>query len=421
MDARRPSALLQPLAVAVAIGIALRLAFGLVYWNDKPLTRDEQEYLSLARSLAAGHGFVYDPILSEASIEPFGRAPGYPAFLAAIGAGRAPVSSVTVVVDVAQAFVGAIGIVFVALLTRVVAGNTAAVWSARIAAVYPPLVWVAGYAMSEALFWPMALAAVWLLETTRRSPRPFRWALATGAVVGLSILVRPGHVLFVPFALLALNGLRLPRNRGTLTATAATAAAFLLGIILVVGPWTARNVVHHGRFLFVASDGGVTFWTGNHPLAIGEGDMAANPVLKLDNHRLRAEHPGLTEEELEPIFYREALAWIRSNPGRWIGLEFRKLFYTFVPVGPSYTLHSPRYLLLSLASYGAVALLALVALIRTRGWSTIPGLWALAASSVLTALIFFPQERFRIPIIDPTLVILAGAAVASFAPRARRS
>ena len=48
------------IAAAALVGFALRLAFGLVYWTDQPLTRDEREYLSLARSLAAGHGYVYD-------------------------------------------------------------------------------------------------------------------------------------------------------------------------------------------------------------------------------------------------------------------------------------------------------------------------------------------------------------------------
>ena len=42
------------IAAAALVGFALRLAFGLVYWTHQPLTRDEREYLSLARSLAAG-------------------------------------------------------------------------------------------------------------------------------------------------------------------------------------------------------------------------------------------------------------------------------------------------------------------------------------------------------------------------------
>jgi hypothetical protein len=165
--------------------------------------------------------------------------------------------------------------------------------------------------------------------------------------------------------------------------------------------------------MFVASEGGVTFWTGNHPLATGDGDLAANLPIKLDNQRFRSEHPGLNEEQLEPLYYREAVAWIRAHPIDWIQLEFRKLFYLVVPVGPSYTLHSMRYYVLSVLSYLSVALLAIAALGRLRLAAT-PGLWLLAGSAVLVALVFFPQERFRIPVIDPTLVILAGGALASF-------
>jgi preprotein translocase subunit Sec61beta len=38
-------------------------------------------------------------------------------------------------------------------------------------------------------------------------------------------------------------------------------------------------------------------------------------------------------------------------------------------------------------------------------------LYLLAASVVLTSLIFFPQERFRIPVIDPLLIVGAAAAI----------
>jgi hypothetical protein len=40
-------------------------------------------------------------------------------------------------------------------------------------------------------------------------------------------------------------------------------------------------------------------------------------------------------------------------------------------------------------------------------------------SAALTALVFFPQERFRISIFDPALVILAGGGLASLRARGR--
>ena len=72
---------------AALVGLLLRLGFGLFYWVGKPLTHDEREYLALAASLAAGRGFIYQDA-SAGTSQQFGRAPGYPMFLAAIGAGR---------------------------------------------------------------------------------------------------------------------------------------------------------------------------------------------------------------------------------------------------------------------------------------------------------------------------------------------
>jgi hypothetical protein len=190
-------------------------------------------------------------------------------------------------------------------------------------------------------------------------------------------------------------------------------AVLALGSLLVIGPWTARNFAAHGRFVLVASEGGVTFWTGNHPLAIGEGDMAANPQIKLAMRALQAQHPEVSEEDLEPVYYREAFAWMRAHPMDWMVLQVRKVFYMIVPIGPSYTLHSPLYFWASVVSYGLVLPLALAGAWRQRRHlGATPGLWLLVGSAVAVCLVFFPQERFRIPVIDPALLILAGAVMA---------
>jgi hypothetical protein len=57
-----------------------------------------------------------------------------------------------------------------------------------------------------------------------------------------------------------------------------------------------------------------------------------------------------------------------------------------------------------------VALFGLAGILRRGDRS--PGLWCLAGSAIATCLIFFPQERFRIPILDPTLIICASCWLA---------
>jgi len=409
MDAGRPAPLPRAFIIGAAIvGLVLRLAFGLLYWNGQVLTRDEVEYLSLARSLAAGHGFVYDEVVRSGSFTPFGRSPGYPAFLAVIGAGSRVFTSAPLVVKVVQSFVGAIGVWLAALIAFRLGGARAARASAVIAALYPPLIWVAAFVWSESIFWPLGLFIAWLFDRNFSQGDRVWNGLLCGLVVGLAVITRPAIILFLPLA-----GLYLiwTRHRYML-------AGMTLGVLLVYLPWTARNYVFHGRVMVVASDGGVTFWTGNHPLAIGEGDMAANPVLKRDNLRLRAEHPGLTEEEMEHFYYAEAFGWMRAHPLRWVALELKKAFYIVVPFGPSYRLHSARYFVTSVVSYTALLGLAAVAFARRRDrLGKAGGLWLLAGSAVLVGLVFFPQERFRIPLIDPALVVLGGLGIAALMPR----
>jgi hypothetical protein len=188
------------------------------------------------------------------------------------------------------------------------------------------------------------------------------------------------------------------------------AAVFGVVALLVVAPWTIRNHRVYGRWIVVASEGGVTFWTGNHPLAKGDGDLAANPEIKRAELAFRAAHPGLTPEQLEPLYYRDALAWIRAHRGAWLALTARKAFYTIVPIGPSYAVHSTRYIAASVIPYALVLAAAAAGARRVRHLPhrcAVEPLWLMAASTIAAGLIFFPQERFRLPVIDPALIVTA--------------
>jgi 4-amino-4-deoxy-L-arabinose transferase-like glycosyltransferase len=408
-------------------GLVLRMMFGLGYWTGKPLTHDEREYLLLASNVAAGRGFGYSlPDGSAAPGEHFGRAPLYPLMIAGVLAvtdpGPAaweslvdPIRSAAhpslPLLKILQAMLGAAMIWLIALLADRAGGPRAARAAAIVAAIYPPLVWIPAYVFSETLYAWLAWASVWVLScavpartsrTDACDDRLSAWwlALVAGALAGLSILTRPAVLAFLPLAVLWLGW----RRAGL------ACAGLIVGTALVVAPWTARNVATYGRFVLVASEGGITFWTGNNPFATGEGDMAANPDIKRANLALRAAHPGLSPEALEPIYYQEALAFIRQHPASWAGLMARKLFYTVVPIGPSYRLHSTLYHGVSVVSYLLVLPFAVAGLVPIWRRATGPvALWLLAASSVLVCVVFFPQERFRIPVVDPTLVVCAAS------------
>jgi len=388
----------------------LRLAFGLLYWTGKPLTHDEQEYLSLARSLTAGQGFVYDEALESGTGAQFGRAPGYPLFLAAVGAGTQVFETAPARVKIVQSVIGAAGVWLIAVWARRFWGAAGGAAAAAIATVYPPLVWMPAYVLSEALYSTLALAAAYVLQLAidRSRTHAAGWPHAAGAglLIGAAALVRPDMIFFLPLALVWL----VVQRRYTL------AAFLLLACVLVVSPWTFRNARLHGRLILVAATGGVNFWTGNHPLATGEGDLAANPAIKRADLEFRAAHPGLSAEALEPLYYRESFRYIASHPGWWITLLARKSFYVAVPVGASYALHSSRYRVAAVASYLLLLPFTLMGLWHVRRGARPSALFLLAGSAVLVCLVFFPQERYRTPVIDPALIVCAAGAFARLRP-----
>jgi len=401
----RTNGVSRGIAAAAAVGLLLRLLFAFGYWVNKPLTHDEQEYLQLAQNAAAGRGLTYDGEGGAAGVERFGRAPLYPLLLSILFRITAS-AHLLEAIRLTQSLLGALAVLLLALVARQAAGPIAGVSAAWIAALYPPLVWMPAYVFSESLYVPLVLSNVlllgWTLDRNRTNGGtvPSRLLLACGVIGGVAALTRPVHVFY-----LIVVGIWLLRKR-----RAQWTMLIAVGALIVVAPWTARTFREHHRLVLIASEGGITFWTGNHPLSPGEGDMAANPAIKRDNQRLRSEYPGLSAEELEPIYYREALGHIAARPLWWLGLELRKLLYLIVPIGPSYALHSARYLTATLVSYGLLLPLGcagLVLLARQGRWPQPLGL--LLWSAVAACLVFFPQERFRVPMIDPVLIVGAAA------------
>ncbi len=402
------------LAAVLGLALALRLAFGFGYWVDKPLTMDEQEYLLLARNLLDGHGLVYTtPGTTRVEGRHVERAPLYPTCLALLarfapgtvgGAGPLPTTAPAPVKAV-QAILGTLVVGILALLAGRGAGTRAALVAAAIGAVYPPLIAMSAYVLSETVYLVLGLAAALLIGRAGEYHGGRRTASAAtaGVAAGLATLARPATLVFVAFALAWL----LARRRVGLAAV----FACVVGATLV--PWIAHQHATSGRFTIVAAEGGVTFWTGNNPLARGEGDLAANPPIKRVALELERGMAGQPPAAVEAMYYREAWAFIRSQPLAWTALMARKLFYTVVPIGASYTLHSGRYLAVTVLPYLAVLPFGLVGAFRLhRAGANPAALWLLAAATLAVCLVFFPQERFRVAGIDPALIVGASCAVA---------
>jgi 4-amino-4-deoxy-L-arabinose transferase-like glycosyltransferase len=103
-------------------------------------------------------------------------------------------------------FVGAAAVWLIGLIAWRSRGARAGVAAAVVAAVYPPLVWMCAYALSETLFSLLALAAAIVLDIAMHRALTHRaggaGVLAAGLLAGAATLVRPVMLLFLPLALL---------------------------------------------------------------------------------------------------------------------------------------------------------------------------------------------------------------------------
>src|ERR1041384_1636336 len=174
---------------------------------------DSQAFEAIARSLLAGHGFVYqEPLLHGLKFFAF-RSPGYSAFLALglwLGGVTAAVAiqgalngvSAALVGDLANRWAGARA-AWIAFALRLVwlpggglpRGLTGAGARAAWIAFALRLVWLAGWfhagqLMSESFFELTTILVVWLAVRAAAEQR-LRWAIAAGGVATLAVLTRP--------------------------------------------------------------------------------------------------------------------------------------------------------------------------------------------------------------------------------------
>ena len=255
-----PKSFYTQLFAALLAGLALRLFF---IWHFPSVTGDTAYYEELARNwLYHGvYGFYFDGRLDPSDI----RAPGYPAFLAAVYSVAGPSRSAVLI---AQAFLDLITCVLTAMLAaRLAEGlpgtarnrvTIAALWlavlcpfTANFTAV--PLTEVLATLLTTLALLIFLLPSAYHLDKIHDSAGPMRsvrsWLLG-GMVVGLGTLVRPETPLLL-VAVVAVYWLRWWRPVYWKTLALAT-LWMTVGLALPLAPWAARNAHTLGRVQFLA-------------------------------------------------------------------------------------------------------------------------------------------------------------------------
>jgi 4-amino-4-deoxy-L-arabinose transferase-like glycosyltransferase len=213
--------------------------------------------------------WIDDPSHTDAAIYP----PGYPlwlAFIYKVTGSRSPaaVQNVQWVLDA------------LSMLLIVGAGVTAfgwrtGFWAGWIAALWPLLALSGAAPLADAPTAWIVIGAAWLLLVTARG-RSVGWALAAGALVGVSCWLRANAMLLVFFWALALFFFAQGswRRRLILSASVTLAAMF------VIAPIVVRNVVAFHAFVPTGLGAGTNLWEG-----IGETERGAKEFGAAGNDR----------------------------------------------------------------------------------------------------------------------------------------
>jgi 4-amino-4-deoxy-L-arabinose transferase-like glycosyltransferase len=343
------------------------------------------------------------------------RPPGYPYFLAGIYE-LSHFKDRIWVARLVQAVTGTAAVGLIALIGWLLWGPLAGLVAGAIAAVYPPLVYVAESMYSETLFVPLELAAVAAALMHRRSSHRWRWAAVAGVLCGLLALVHPeGMALLLPLALL----LWAERPRLSLRSLAAPALAVVCALV-VIAPWTIRNALVLHAFVPITTElGNTAAGTYNDEARLDPDRPAAwrEPRYTPEYSSLYWEH-GLTDATLDHKLRSRVFAYIRKHPtypakvAFWNSVRLFELagFEESTYVGETIGLDEGDTTVGVLA-FWAVGLLALLGAVTAAARRAPPALWAFPLVSYLSVVFLITETpRFRIAM-DPFLILLAALAL----------
>lgn len=433
---------LVALVAVLLLGLGLRVGEA---WDGRAPVYDAQAYAVLAGNLEGGSGFTLG---REATQPASNYSPGLPLFVAGIYAVSGGIDAR--LARIVLALIGTLSVLFAYLIGRHLAriqrslkksppegSNSAsaefgpALAGAFVVAVYPALLEYQGMLMSEPLAASLlsggVLAVLWAWDGGR-----WRWLLP-GVLFGALALTRPEYL-----AIAGLVGLVVfaREARDDWRSSLVRAAIVLLGLVVVVAPWTVRNAVALDRFVPISTGGGQVLFAGTYlpsdgdPEKVGAEVVAENPDLfqSQDAHRLRLEqilarlaadrYPGTeTDQALSKMGKEQLWDDISEEPVEYAGFVATKVWRIWSH-GPRDVMREPVWEILHWLLV-ALGLLGLAVLAWQRRWEALLiGTIFLAITAVSALLVASPR---RVLVLVPLLASLTAFAIAWLGAQTQRT
>jgi 4-amino-4-deoxy-L-arabinose transferase-like glycosyltransferase len=405
---------LAALTVILLLGLGLRVENA---WQGRSPVYDAAAYAHIAANLERGDGFTLGPTATQPATN---YSPGLPLLTA--GLYRLSGGVHERFARLVLALLGSLAVLFAYLIGRRLAGPWAGVVGAATVAIYPALLEYQGMLMSEPLAATLLSGAV-LAMLWADGPSPARW-LAPGLLLGALALTRPEYLaIAVPIAVVVFAR----GGRARWKAGLAQAAIMLIGLALVVAPWTIRNEVAMGRFVPISTGGGQVLFAGGYMPSGGDPEKVGQEVV--ERHPELFEPGALQQLRLEQILARlaaqrfpgtptdEALGrmgrkrlWedVSKHPLEYAGFLGSKLWLIWGH-GPRDVMRRPAWEILHWALL-AFGLTGFAVLAWRRRWEALLLAVVLVSATAVGELLVATPRRALVTI--PLLAALAGAGAA---------
>ncbi|MBF0279395.1 MAG: glycosyltransferase family 39 protein [SAR324 cluster bacterium] len=182
---------------------------------------------------------------------------------------------------------------------------------------------------TEHLFACVSILALFFVLQAWKRNKGF-WFFSAGGMLGYLFIIRPVlHFfllfLFLGFMLLHPSSLRKRLSHGAL---------FLIGFLLVLSPWIHRGYERYGTLMLTGTGGWFSFVHQNNDV-VRPGEFGGREI----QDRYQTEASTRFQNDLEAADWagKEAIAWVKAHPIRYLKLSIGRFRLLFMKEGISLT------------------------------------------------------------------------------------